>query len=264
MNAQPNLSATAFLIADAARAAMLMSLADGRALPAGELAHAAGVTPQTASSHLAKLLHGGLVCVEKQGRHRYYKIASPQVAVALESLASIAPQRPSRRNALGRNAESLRFARCCYDHLAGKAGVAITQKLMTKGFLSIAGDKRLDVTPTGAAWFATLGINISDMKRGRHGIAHQCMDWTEREHHLAGPLGVGLLDLLCEKGWFRRSRRSPSVEVTPVGWTGLWEQLGLTLGDIERSQEDGAYPDASVRRLPVRHPKEANDDTSSR
>ena len=147
MDAQPNLSATAFLISDAARAAMLMALADGRALPAGELAHAAGVTAQTASSHLAKLLDGGLVAVEQQGRHRYYRLADPQVALALESLASIAARRPLRRKTPTRDAQKLRLARCCYDHLAGQAGVAITLGLVQRGFLVAACDKTFEVTP---------------------------------------------------------------------------------------------------------------------
>lgn len=234
MHAQPNLSATAFLIADAARATMLMALVDGRALPAGELAYAAGVTAQTASSHLAKLLDGGLLAVEKQGRHRYYRLANPQVAVALESLASIGTQRTVRRKSLGREAGKLRFARCCYDHLAGQAGVAITQHLMQRGFLFAAEDKRFDVTPAGHAWFGKLGLDIAAVKPGRHGIARQCLDWSERQHHLAGPLGVGFLDLLCAKGWLRRADTSRAVQITQEGWVGLRDHLGLTPESIER------------------------------
>jgi DNA-binding transcriptional ArsR family regulator len=234
MPAQPNLSATAFLIADAARAAILMALADGRALPAGELAHAAGVTAQTASSHLAKLLDGGLLSVEQQGRHRYYRLADPQVALALESLASIGARRPVRRKTLSRDARQLRLARCCYDHLAGQAGVAVTWGLLQKGFLLPAADKTFDVTPAGAAWFANMGLDVGALRPGRHGIARQCLDWTERRHHLAGPLGVGLLDLLCSKGWLRRARASREVQITPDGWAGLREQLGLTPELVER------------------------------
>ncbi|SDR36539.1 transcriptional regulator, ArsR family [Paraburkholderia fungorum] len=238
MHAQPNLSATAFLISDAARAAMLMALADGRALPAGELAHAAGVTAQTASSHLAKLLDGGLLAVEQQGRHRYYRLADPQVAVALESLASIGARRPVRRKAPTRDARKLRLARCCYDHLAGQAGVAITLGLIERGFLMPASDKTFDVTQAGSAWFAGMGLDVDALRPGRHGIARQCLDWTERRHHLAGPLGVGLLDLLCSKGWLRRAKASREVQITPDGWTGLREQLGLTPESIERAGEE--------------------------
>ncbi|MFM0739205.1 helix-turn-helix domain-containing protein [Paraburkholderia xenovorans] len=238
MNAQPNLSATAFLIADAARAAMLMALADGRARPAGELAYAAGVTPQTASSHLAKLLDGGLVVVEKQGRHRYYRLADPQVALALESLASIGKPPTVRRKAPSRDAEKLRFARCCYDHLAGKVGVAITHTLTARGFLAAAPDKRFEVTDAGRTWLRTLGLDIDATRPGRYGIARQCLDWTERQHHLAGPLGVALLELLCTKGWLMRNRASRSVQITPEGWTGLRQQFGLTPDAIEHVGEE--------------------------
>src|SRR6185437_8327833 len=127
---EPNVAAVAALIADPARAAMLTALLDGKALPAGELAYASGITAQTASSHLAKLLAGGLVAVESEGRHRYYRLAGAQIAQALEQLASIRPAGPVvRRRALSAEAKELRFARCCYDHLAGQIGVAVTQAL---------------------------------------------------------------------------------------------------------------------------------------
>lgn len=228
MDVQPSVSATAFLIADPARAAMLMVLADGRARPAGELAYAAGVTPQTASSHLAKLLHGGLVAVEKEGRHRYYRLADAQVATLLENLATIGAKRTVPRKPSGRETQKLRFARCCYDHLAGQVGVAITQRLTRQGFLATGTDKRFEVTPAGAVWFDELGLDIAALKPGRHGIARQCLDWTERQHHLAGPLGNAFLALLCSKGWLRRAKGSRVIEVTPQGWRDLNDRIGLT------------------------------------
>ena len=232
MDTHPNLSSTAFLIADAARAAMLMALVDGRAMPAGELAYAAGVTAQTASSHLAKLLDGGLLAVEKEGRHRYYRLADPHVAVVLEGLAVIGEKRTIRRKPPGRKAEELRFARCCYDHLAGQVGVAITESLMEKGCLAVGPDRRLEVTSTGLAWFAGLGLDIATVKPGRQGMARQCLDWTERQYHLAGPLGIRFMTLLCAKGWLRRVESSRAVQVTPDGWAGLHQQLGLTPASI--------------------------------
>jgi DNA-binding transcriptional ArsR family regulator len=227
MGSQPNIASAAFLIADPARAAILMSLLDGRARPAGELAFAAGVTAQTASSHLGKLLAGGLLMVEKQGRHRYYKLANSQVALALENLAAIGPIKAIRRKAPSREAQKLQFARCCYDHLAGRIGVAITQGLLDQGFLVAAADKQFDVTPTGMEWFRRMGLDVATLKRSRWGLARQCLDWTEREHHLAGPLGVQFMSLLCAKGWLRRFETSRVVQVTPKGWIGLKAQLGI-------------------------------------
>jgi DNA-binding transcriptional ArsR family regulator len=237
-NVHPRVSATAFLIADPARASMLMALADGRALPAGELAYAAGVTAQTASSHLAKLLDGGLLAVEKEGRHRYYRLADEQVAVLLESLATVGARAPVRHKPLGREAQKLRFARCCYDHLAGRVGVAITGRLTEAGLISAEADKRFAVTPKGAAWFGELGLDVAALKPGRHGIARQCLDWTEREHHLAGPLGVAFLELLCERGWMRRLHASREVQVTPRGWIDLRERLGLTPESLTTRADD--------------------------
>lgn len=227
MITQPNIAAVAFLIADPARVAMLSALLDGRARPAGELAYAAGVTAQTASSHLGKLLAGGLLVVETEGRHRYYRLAGPHVALALETLASIGPTLPVRPKPLTREAQKLRFARCCYDHLAGRVGVAVTHGLLEKGFLVAAEKKRFEVTPAGAEWFGRLGVNTAGIGPTRYGLARQCLDWTEREHHLAGPLGVHLTNLLLAMGCIRRAPSSRAVDVTPKGWKVLKEHLGI-------------------------------------
>ena len=227
MCAQENVASVAFLIADPGRAAMLMSLVDGRARPAGELAFAAGITAQTASSHLSKLLAGGLLTVETEGRHRYYRLAGPQVAHALENLASIGPAEPPRKRVLSPETRRLRFARCCYDHLAGRVGVAVTQGLQARGFLIAGAEKQYEVTEIGAEWFGRMGLDLAKIKRSRRGLARQCLDWSEREHHLAGPLGVELMDLLCANGWLRRSKTSRAVQVTPKGWAGLRDELGV-------------------------------------
>ena len=235
MPLQPNLTSAAFLIADPARSAMLMSLVDGRARPAGELAFAAGITAQTASSHLAKLLAGGLLTVETEGRHRYYRLAGSHVAAALETLASIGPEQPVRRRPLSGDAQRLLFARCCYDHLAGRLGVAITQALVARGCLVEAGGKQFEVTAEGAAWFARLGLDVASIKPGRHGIARQCLDWTEREHHVAGPLGTRLMTALCERGWLVRSKTSRAVQVTPQGAASFRETLGIDIATVMRA-----------------------------
>jgi DNA-binding transcriptional ArsR family regulator len=219
----------ASLIADPARAAILLSLIDGRAQPAGELAYAAHVTPQTASSHFSKLLAGGLLAVEMQGRHRYYRLAGPHIAFALETLGSIGSGHVARQKPRTREAERLRFARCCYDHLAGQAGVAVTDALKAQGYLSAGENKRFDITPAGVEWFDRIGLDVDSLTPSANGVARQCLDWTERRHHLAGPLGVKLMHLWCAQGWLRRSRTSRVVTITQAGWTGIRSELGVDL-----------------------------------
>jgi len=228
MTYQPGFAATAFLLADHARAAMLAALLDGRALPAGELARAAGVTAQTASAHLAKMLEGGLLEVETEGRHRYYRLAGAHIAQMLEGLAVIQPEaQAARRPALSPQAREFRFCRRCYDHLAGQLGVAVTQALQDQGYLAAAPDKQFDVTEAGTAWFAGIGLDVDALVPTRRGLARQCLDCTERRHHLAGPLGVALLAVMCEQEWLRRDPRSRTIRVTPRGWDWLDRQLGI-------------------------------------
>lgn len=228
MTYQPGFAATAFLLADHARAAMLAALLDGRALPAGELARTAGITAQTASAHLAKMLEGGLLAVEAEGRHRYYRLAGAHIAGMLESLSVIQPPtQPSRRQALSPQAREFRFCRRCYDHLAGQLGVAVAQALQDRGYLVAAPDKQFDVTPSGTAWFAGIGLDLNAIHPTRRGLARQCLDCTERRHHLAGPLGVAFLTALCEQQWLRKDAKSRAIKVTPRGWAWLGEQLGI-------------------------------------
>ncbi len=208
---------------------MLMALFDGHALPAGELAHAAGVTAQTASAHLAKLLNGGLLVCEQQGRHRYYRLTDSHVADAIEHLAAISSVATIRRRPLNRAAQELRFARCCYDHLAGQLGVAVTQALQQRLFIVPGADKQFELSAAGSAWFGSIGVDVAALKptRNGNGLARQCLDWTERSHHLAGPLGVQLMRALCAAGWLRRLPSSRAIQVTPKGWAGLKAQLDI-------------------------------------
>jgi DNA-binding transcriptional ArsR family regulator len=231
----PGFSGTAFLLADPARAVMLTALLDGRALPAGELAFAARVTAQTASSHLAKLLRGGLLALETEGRHRYYRLAGPHVAQALEHLAAIRPETQIRRRAISPEAQRLRFCRSCYDHLAGQVGVALTRALEQREYLRPTANKQLEVTPAGSEWLGQLGVDLRGLKPSRGGLARQCLDWTERQHHIAGPLGVELMSVLCAAGWLRRGRESRAVEVLPKGRLQLRAQLGVDVDHIGRA-----------------------------
>ncbi|MBO9875089.1 MULTISPECIES: ArsR/SmtB family transcription factor [Xanthomonas] len=224
----PKLAATAFLIADPARAAMLMALLDGRALPAGELAFAGGVTPQTASAHLAKLLEGGLLTVEVQGRHRYYRLANAHVATVLETLATLAPPQTSRCRRPHRDAQPLRLARCCYDHLAGRLGVAVAEALEQRAWLTTHDDAtHYAVSSDGAAWFARMGMDLPHLAQGRRAMARRCLDWTERRHHLAGSLGAALLDQFCARHWLRRADGSRALVITDLGWASLQAELGI-------------------------------------
>lgn len=239
MTRMPGFSTTAALIADPTRALMLTALLDGRALPAGELAHAAGVAPQTASSHLGQLVAGGLLAVEREGRHRYYRLAGAQVAEALEYLGAIQPdlcQATPRRKPLGARARALHSGRRCYDHLAGELGVAVTRALVARGFLAPAPEKLFTVSEAGRNWFLGIGLAFDALKPTRRGLARQCLDWTEREHHLAGPLGVGLLSTLCDRGWLLRSAESRAIRVTPKGRAELRRHLGIEA----RAAPDGA------------------------
>jgi DNA-binding transcriptional ArsR family regulator len=202
---------------------MLSALLDGKARPAGELAYAAGITPQTASSHLAKLLEAGFIECETQGRHRYYRLGGTHIAETLEHLATAA--RP-RARLLAINLD-LQYARRCYDHLAGQLGVAVTTALQDQAYIQPVTAKQFEITATGAQWFASMGVNVEDLPKTTRGIARQCLDWTERRYHLAGPLGVRLLAAMCECDWMRRSRSSRCIIVTAKGAAALKTELGV-------------------------------------
>ena len=225
---EPNIAAPAALIGDPGRAAMLQALLDGRAQPASALAWAAGLTAQAASNHLARLVEGGLLTVERQGRHRYYRLRNAEVAHALETLALLAA--PIRALDAPRSplARALRQGRCCYGHLAGRLGVELARALEDQGHICAADDKLYAVSPSGTAWFKQLGIDVAAL-RSKRGVARQCLDWTERRRHLAGPLGVALCDRCEALGWIGRDRTSRAADLTPAGREALRERLGLDL-----------------------------------
>jgi DNA-binding transcriptional ArsR family regulator len=225
------LAGAAKLLSEPARAAMLLSLMGGRALPAGELARAAHVSPQTASEHLARLTEAGFVTVQRQGRHRYYELSSEEVGYAVESLLvlSSAPrERP--REGVGPPFGSLEHARTCYTHLAGWLGVAITDALQRKGYLAPATGRAFAVTDSGRAWFEERGITVPSSRVADPKLARQCPDWTERRPHLAGSLGVNMYKRLSKLGWVAPSRKSRAVRVTLEGREALLKHLGLVVG----------------------------------
>jgi DNA-binding transcriptional ArsR family regulator len=226
------LANAAKLLSEPARAVMLLRLMGGRAVPAGELARAAHVSPQTASEHLARLTEARFITVQRQGRHRYYELASEEVAYAVESLlvlSSASQQRP-RSERVGSLFGSLEHARTCYSHLAGWLGVAITDALQRKGYLAPATGRAFAVTDSGRAWFEERGIPMPSSRIADPKLARQCPDWTERRPHLAGSLGVNLYKRLSKLGWIVPSRKSRAVRVTLEGREALLKHLELVVG----------------------------------
>lgn len=223
-------AATAALIGEPSRLAMLTATLDGRALTAGELARVAGVTPQTASGHLAQLAGAGLLQVLQQGRHRYYRLASAEVANLLESLMqATASSLPAvRLPAPGPRDAALRRARSCYDHLAGRLGVGLGDALVERGCLELSADGGA-LTAAGEAFLEELGVRLE--RRGGSRFCRPCLDWSERRFHLAGALGRGLLERLLELGWIRRQEGSRAILVTRPGELGLQRSFGLRLDE---------------------------------
>jgi DNA-binding transcriptional ArsR family regulator len=221
------------LLAEPARAAMLLKLMGGRAVPAGDLAMTAHVSPQTASEHLARLTEAGFVIVQRQGRHRYYELANEEVAYAVESLLvlSSAPHAGRGTNAVGPALGSLEHARTCYAHLAGWLGVAVTDALQREGYLAPVTGRAFAVTDRGREWFEQRGIAIPHSSGAADPrLARQCPDWTERRPHLAGTLGVTMYKRLSELGWIVPSRKSRAVRVTLEGREAFSKYLRIVVG----------------------------------
>jgi DNA-binding transcriptional ArsR family regulator len=239
-----DLAAVGTLLADPGRCRVLMALGDGRALPASLLAAEAEVSPSTASSHLRKLLEGGLLTVEVSGRHRYYRLAGPEVGALIETVSRLAPARPVRSLRQGTRAHALRHARTCYDHLAGRLGVALMRAFLVHGYLT-GGDGRFrpddavadqlagygrdvdyHLTPAGRAFLADFGAALPSPRP----VVRYCVDWSEQHHHLSGAVGRALLDRLVALGWIRRASATRAVHLTPAGRQGLRDTLGIDVG----------------------------------
>ena len=228
-----NVVPAASLLAEPTRAAMLTAMLDDRPLAAGELARLAGVTPATASAHLARLLDGGLVTVVRQGRHRYYRLAGPEIAAVMEALAHLSPVTPVRSLRQSQDATALAEARTCYDHLAGRAGVALLDALLARGLLAApqahTGPARFEVTVDGLATLDAFGIDIGALERARRRFAGACLDWTERKPHLNGALGAAITERLLSLRWIERGSRRRAVKVTPAGAEGLAATFGWSI-----------------------------------
>jgi DNA-binding transcriptional ArsR family regulator len=247
MSGDTDLARVGALIGDPGRARVLRALADGRELPASVLAAEAGVAPSTASVHLGKLVDGGLVTAERHGRHRYFRLAAPEVARALEALAAIAPPAPVRSLREGTRAHAVREARTCYDHLAGRLGVAVMAGLLAEGVLS-GGDGRYDpgrarddrpsamgqdldyrLTDEGARRLRDLGVDVDAALAGPRAPIRYCVDWSEQAHHLSGALGAALTARIFDLGWVVRLPRTRAVRLSDEGREGLAGRLGVAI-----------------------------------
>jgi DNA-binding transcriptional ArsR family regulator len=236
-----DVASVAAMFAEPARRRIVLVLLDGRALPASRVASEAGVAPSTASGHLAVLLNGGAVTVEQHGRHRYYRLAGPDVAAAAEQLTTPAGAVPVRSLRDGTRAAALRRGRTCYDHLAGRLGVELLRSLLANGWLrghdgsfragvdhlsSRGVEAPYELTALGERGLADLGVTVAD---GNRPFLAYCVDWTEQRHHLAGRLGAALATRLFERGWIERGTFGRTAVLTDAGRVGLRERFGFHL-----------------------------------
>ncbi|MCJ0762917.1 ArsR/SmtB family transcription factor [Variovorax terrae] len=232
MNAAPDLSRLAAAVGDARRIQMLALLMEGRALTAKELALGAGIEPATATAHLRRLLDDGLLAVASQGRHKYFRFASDQVAQLVETMMRVAP-RVREAPAAARTDDPMRRARYCYDHLAGSLGTGLLALLLKRQWLQddpAATLRQLELTPRGTRALAALGIDVEAARARRRQFACRCLDWSERRDHLGGSLGAALAEHAAAERWIERRKHSRAVSVTPQG-EQAFAQLGLRLPD---------------------------------
>jgi DNA-binding transcriptional ArsR family regulator len=216
MSINPNIAEVASLLGEASRVSILTSLMDGRFHTATELAYMAGIKPQTASFHLLKLVEGNIIKVDKQGRHRYYQLANAEVAHVLELFLAMSPPPEIRSLKQSSQVKLLQNARTCFDHLAGKLGVGITESMLNEGYF-IKEEKDFLVTNKGEQFLTDIGINLDETKRKRRSFSHACLDWSERRHHIGGALGNGLMRHFFDLGWILQVDSIRAVKVTDKG-----------------------------------------------
>src|ERR1700761_8551384 len=231
MEPDADLATIGRLIGDPNRARILQVLMGGAPQSGSALAEMAGISRSLASAHLKQLTAGGLVRAERRGRQQLYSLASGQVAEALETLQLLAPARPVQSLRGSTRMRNLRWARMCYDHLAGVTGVAVTEGLAARDAIGEQ-DGAWVLGSSGARVFGEVGIDVESVPRRTRPLLRPCMDWTERRHHLAGGLGAAVTTELTRRGWVRRQDGSRIVTVTQAGYTGLEEWLGVDLGRV--------------------------------
>ncbi|MHA1523784.1 MAG: ArsR/SmtB family transcription factor [Alphaproteobacteria bacterium] len=225
MKEGPDIALLGALIGDPARANMLTALLSGKALTASELANEAGVTAQTASAHLKRLVGAGLLSQRKQGRHRYFALADDDVGSVLEALMGLAAKRGLTRTRTGPKDPALRKARICYNHLAGVLGVQMFDGLVARGYLLKQGSG-VELTASGQGFVEQFGVDLGALQKNRRPLAKPCLDWSARRTHLAGPLGTALLSRIYELGWARPVAASRVIAFTPAGERFFSAQFG--------------------------------------
>jgi DNA-binding transcriptional ArsR family regulator len=226
----PIIAEVAALVGDPARATMVSALLDGRALTASELAVAARITPQTASTHLAKLTRAGVLSVVRRGRHRHFQLGSPTVVEMIEGIVAVALEGRPRYRPLSGEARALGAARICYDHLAGRLSVDLTDAFVGRGWI-VLDDGAAEITTAGARFFTEFGIELPSPRSRRRRSSRLCLDWTERRPHIAGAIGAALTARYFELGWMERMTRSHAVVVTPLGRRRLRATFGIDTSD---------------------------------
>jgi DNA-binding transcriptional ArsR family regulator len=229
MDEATDITVLAGLLADRSRSTMLQALMDQRARTAGELARLARIAPSTASEHLGRLTDGEVIVVEAQGRHRYYRLAGPEVAALLESMMAFAPVPVAPRTT--NVSFDLRFARTCYDHLAGTVATALYDRLAADGTLDVTSED-VTLTPAGAKRLQSLGIDTDTLTQGRRPLARACLDWTERRHHLAGGLGASLLDHFRAYNWVSPRNAPRALRLTTAGREALASHFDIDVSTL--------------------------------
>jgi DNA-binding transcriptional ArsR family regulator len=234
MNTGPLIAEIAALVGEPAKATMLSALLDGRALTATELAYAARVTPPTASTHLAKLTEARLLMPVRGGRHRYFRIASPKVVEMLDGIMAVALEKRPRYRPLSSQARELSAARICYDHLAGRLSVDLTDFFTTHAYI-VPGDDAAEITQAGTGFLSEFGIDVAALGSTRRHFCRLCLDWTERRPHIAGAVGAALAKRCFDLGWTERMKHSRAVIVTASGKCGFLETFGINVSEEMRT-----------------------------
>ncbi len=222
----PYIAEAGALIGYPARANSLAALMDGKARTATDLAYVAGVSPQTTSAHLAKLREGRLLTMDRQGRHRYYRLANSDVVEALEALMRVAAIGPLRHRPAGPRDEALRRARTCYDHLAGQLAVALADGLVERRYLAPE-EENFAPTSEGEAFLRDFGIDLRSARRKRRAYVRPCLDWSERRPHLAGAVGAALAERCFQRNWIERVKDTRALKITTSGNEGFRTVFGL-------------------------------------